>query len=140
VVAHCQKRNDLRLVAVVLGSQHKLTNFKEASEMLSQGFLNYEMHPIAKKGASIRAIGAISDADTAQYQAGLGQRRRSVRKRVATRKMRSKVDTICRRRLAGATQSGPADRIGQCDRKAAASRHIALLRAWPMSLRFGIVN
>src|SRR3984957_14659387 len=43
------KRNDLRLIAVVLGSQHKLTNFKEASEMLSQGFLNYEMHPVAKK-------------------------------------------------------------------------------------------
>src|SRR5208283_5164794 len=47
------KRGDLRLVAVVLGSQHKLTNFKEASEMLSQGFLNYEMHPVAKKGAPI---------------------------------------------------------------------------------------
>src|SRR6202158_2356602 len=43
------KRNNLRLIAVVLGSQHKLTNFKEASEMLSQGFLNYEMHPVAKK-------------------------------------------------------------------------------------------
>jgi len=47
------KRGDLRLIAVVLGTQHKLTNFKEASEMLSQGFLNYEMHPIAKKGAPI---------------------------------------------------------------------------------------
>lgn len=47
------KRGDLRLIAVVLGTQHKLTNFKEASEMLSQGFLNYEMHPVAKKGAPI---------------------------------------------------------------------------------------
>jgi serine-type D-Ala-D-Ala carboxypeptidase (penicillin-binding protein 5/6) len=58
------KRNDLRLVAVVLGSQHKLTNFKEASEMLSQGFLNYEMHPVAKKGAPIAQSVAITDADT----------------------------------------------------------------------------
>jgi serine-type D-Ala-D-Ala carboxypeptidase (penicillin-binding protein 5/6) len=58
------KRNDLRLIAVVLGSQHKLTNFKEASEMLSQGFLNYEMHPIAKKGAPIAQTVAITDADT----------------------------------------------------------------------------
>ena len=58
------KRNDLRLIAVVLGSQHKLTNFKEASEMLSQGFLNYEMHPIAKKGAPIAQSVAITDADT----------------------------------------------------------------------------
>jgi serine-type D-Ala-D-Ala carboxypeptidase (penicillin-binding protein 5/6) len=58
------KRNDLRLIAVVLGSQHKLTNFKEASEMLSQGFLNYEMHPIAKKGAPISQTVAVTDADT----------------------------------------------------------------------------
>ncbi|HXM15807.1 MAG TPA: hypothetical protein VN933_11240, partial [Candidatus Eremiobacteraceae bacterium] len=58
------KRNDLRLIAVVLGSQHKLTNFKEASEMLSQGFLNYEMHPIAKKGAPIAQSVAVNDADT----------------------------------------------------------------------------
>jgi D-alanyl-D-alanine carboxypeptidase (penicillin-binding protein 5/6) len=57
------KRNGLRLVAVVLGTQHKLTNFKEASEMLSQGFLNYEIHPIAKKGAPIAQSVAVSDAD-----------------------------------------------------------------------------
>ncbi|MFZ0677655.1 D-alanyl-D-alanine carboxypeptidase family protein [Candidatus Binatus sp.] len=58
------KRNDLRLIAVVLGSQHKLTNFKEASEMMSQGFLNYEMHPVAKKGAPVAQSVAITDADT----------------------------------------------------------------------------
>jgi D-alanyl-D-alanine carboxypeptidase (penicillin-binding protein 5/6) len=62
------KRNGLRLVAVVLGSQHKLTNFKEASEMLSQGFLNYEMHPIAKKGAPIAQSVAVSDADIASIK------------------------------------------------------------------------
>ena len=58
------KRNGLRLIAVVLGSQHKLTNFKEASEMLSQGFLNYEMHPIAKKGAPIAQTVVVTNADT----------------------------------------------------------------------------
>jgi D-alanyl-D-alanine carboxypeptidase (penicillin-binding protein 5/6) len=57
------KRKDLRLIAVVLGSQHKLTNFNEASEMLSQGFLNYEMHSIAKKGAPIAQSVIVSDAD-----------------------------------------------------------------------------
>src|SRR5580658_9931075 len=62
------KRNDLRLIAVVLGSQHKLTNFKEASEMLSQGFLNYEMHPIAKKGAPIAQSVAVTDAGTASIK------------------------------------------------------------------------
>ena len=48
------KRNDLRLIAVVLGSQHKLTNFKEASEMLSQGFINYEMHRSRRKARPSR--------------------------------------------------------------------------------------
>jgi serine-type D-Ala-D-Ala carboxypeptidase (penicillin-binding protein 5/6) len=57
-------RSGLRLIAVVLGSQHKLTNFKEASEMLSQGFLNYEMHPIAKKGAPIAQSIEVVDAET----------------------------------------------------------------------------
>ena len=58
------KRNDLRLIAVVLGSQHKLTNFKEASEMLSQGFINYEMHQVAKKGVPIAQTVAVTGADT----------------------------------------------------------------------------
>lgn len=62
------KRNDLRLVAVVLGSQHKLTNFKEASEMLSNGFLNYEMHSVAKKGAPITQSVAVTGADTASIK------------------------------------------------------------------------
>jgi D-alanyl-D-alanine carboxypeptidase (penicillin-binding protein 5/6) len=44
------RRDDLRLIAVVLGSQHKLSNFKIAAELMSQGFLNYEMRPVAKKG------------------------------------------------------------------------------------------
>ncbi|HYL59073.1 MAG TPA: D-alanyl-D-alanine carboxypeptidase family protein [Candidatus Acidoferrales bacterium] len=55
------KRGDLRLVAVVLGTPHKLTNFKEASELLSQGFLNYEMHPVAKKGAPVAQSVAVTD-------------------------------------------------------------------------------
>jgi len=58
------KRNDLRLIAVVLGSQHKLTNFKEASEMLSQGFINYEMHQVAKKGVPIGQSVPVTGADT----------------------------------------------------------------------------
>src|SRR5271170_4815635 len=62
------KRNDLRLIAVVLGSQNKLTNFKEASEMLSQGFLNYEMHQVAKKGEPIAQSVAVNDADTASIK------------------------------------------------------------------------
>ena len=62
------KRNDLRLIAVVLGSQHKLTNFKEASEMLSQGFINYEMHQVAKKGAPIAQSVPVTGADAASIK------------------------------------------------------------------------
>ena len=62
------RRADLRLVAVVLGSQHKLTNFKEAAEMLSQGFLNYEMHSVAKKGMPVAQSVAVTDAETASIK------------------------------------------------------------------------
>jgi len=62
------KRSDLRLVAVVLGSQHKLTNFKEAAEMLSQGFLNYEMHSVATKGMPAGQSVAVTDAESASIK------------------------------------------------------------------------
>ncbi|MFZ0658869.1 MAG: D-alanyl-D-alanine carboxypeptidase family protein [Candidatus Binataceae bacterium] len=52
------KRGNLRLVAVVLGTPHKLTNFKEAAEMMANGFAQYEMHPVASKGSA--APGAIA--------------------------------------------------------------------------------
>ncbi len=58
------KRGDLRLVAVVLGTPHKLTNFKLASELLSQGFVNYQVHSVAKKGAPIAQVVAVSDGDS----------------------------------------------------------------------------
>jgi len=47
------KRNDLRLIAVVLGSPRKNQNFSEASTLLSQGFLNYYMYPVARNGSPI---------------------------------------------------------------------------------------
>jgi len=57
------KRGGLRLIAVVLGTPRvNLTNFKQASELLSQGFLNYEMHPIAKKGSPVAQSVAVTGA------------------------------------------------------------------------------
>ncbi len=59
------KRGGLRLIAVVLGTPRvNLTNFKQASELLSQGFLNYEMHPIAKKGSPVAQSVAVTGAET----------------------------------------------------------------------------
>ena len=66
------KRGDLRLVAVVLGTTHKLTNFKVASEMLSQGFLNYEMHPVAKKGEPITQAVSVTGAATPNFKPVFG--------------------------------------------------------------------
>jgi len=48
------KRNGMRIIAVVLGSPRKEENFDSAGILMSQGFLNYEMHEVAKKGAPIR--------------------------------------------------------------------------------------
>ena len=54
------KRGNLRLVAVVLGTPHKLTNFKEAAEMMSTGFANYEMANVVKKGTAASQTVTIS--------------------------------------------------------------------------------
>jgi D-alanyl-D-alanine carboxypeptidase (penicillin-binding protein 5/6) len=54
------RRNGMRLIAVVLGTQHKLTNFKQAAELMSSGFAQYEMRPMAKKGAPIPSAVAVS--------------------------------------------------------------------------------
>jgi serine-type D-Ala-D-Ala carboxypeptidase (penicillin-binding protein 5/6) len=59
------KRGGLRLIAVVLGTPRvNLTNFRQASELLSQGFLNYEMHPIAKRGSPVAQTVAVTGAET----------------------------------------------------------------------------
>jgi D-alanyl-D-alanine carboxypeptidase (penicillin-binding protein 5/6) len=61
------KRNGLRIIAVVLGSPRKEKDFDAAATLMTQGFLKYEMHEVAKKGTPIGrtvavkggAIGAI---------------------------------------------------------------------------------
>ena len=121
------KRNDLRLIAVVLGSQHKLTNFKEASEMLSQGFLNYEMHPIAKKGAPIAQSVRGDGRRYQQYQADLGPRRWSLREaRRREKRDQSRLQSAAVDR--SAAESGTADRNRQRDRRRQTSRHDRIAR------------
>ena len=62
------KRNGLRLIAVVLGSPRKNQNFGEAGTLLSQGFLNYYMYPVAKKGAPIGQPVQISEGTPASLK------------------------------------------------------------------------
>ncbi len=59
------KRNNLRLIAVVLGTPHKLTNFKEAAEMMATGFAQYEMRSVAKKGSPASQKVAVTGGATA---------------------------------------------------------------------------
>ena len=60
-VAATAKRGNLRMIAVVLGTPHKLTNFKMAAELMSAGFADYEMASIAKKGTPASQTVAIAD-------------------------------------------------------------------------------
>jgi serine-type D-Ala-D-Ala carboxypeptidase (penicillin-binding protein 5/6) len=46
-------RNGLRLIAVVLGSPRKNENFKQAAVLMSEGFAQYEMHQVARKGEPV---------------------------------------------------------------------------------------
>lgn len=62
------KRGNLRLIAVVLGTTHKLTNFKMASELMSQGFLNYDMHAVATKGQPAAQSVAISNGAVPSFK------------------------------------------------------------------------
>jgi D-alanyl-D-alanine carboxypeptidase (penicillin-binding protein 5/6) len=56
VVATAQ-RDGLRLVAVVLGTARKRDNFRQAAELLSEGFLNFEMRKVAARGTeTARAV------------------------------------------------------------------------------------
>jgi len=59
-------RSGLRLIAVVLGSPRKGENFRSASEMLSVGFAQYEMKPIAKKGSASSVSVAVSDGSASK--------------------------------------------------------------------------
>jgi D-alanyl-D-alanine carboxypeptidase (penicillin-binding protein 5/6) len=60
-VAATAKRGNLRMIAVVLGTPHKLTNFKVAAELMSAGFTDYEMASIVKKGTPASQTVAIAD-------------------------------------------------------------------------------
>jgi D-alanyl-D-alanine carboxypeptidase (penicillin-binding protein 5/6) len=62
------KRQNLRLIAVVMGSPRKQQNFGSAATLLSQGFMNYYQYPVAKKGAAISQAVAISGGAASQIK------------------------------------------------------------------------
>ena len=48
------KRGDMRLIAVVLGAKSGSERFEIASGMLSYGFANYHLYPVAKRGTKVK--------------------------------------------------------------------------------------
>ena len=100
------KRDGLRLIAVVLGSQHKLTNFKEASEMLSQGF--HQLRD-ASGGKERRAHRTIHHGDRRRHRQSSsrsGEATRASSSSMATRTVRSRSTTICRASIAAPVKAG----------------------------------
>jgi serine-type D-Ala-D-Ala carboxypeptidase (penicillin-binding protein 5/6) len=53
------RRDGMRMIAVVLGSPRKEENFDSAATLMSQGFLNYEMREVARKGSPITEAVAV---------------------------------------------------------------------------------
>jgi serine-type D-Ala-D-Ala carboxypeptidase (penicillin-binding protein 5/6) len=62
------KRGGMRLIAVVLGSPRKLQNFNEAATLMSQGFLNYELYSVGKKGQPVPQPVAVTAGSAANFK------------------------------------------------------------------------
>jgi serine-type D-Ala-D-Ala carboxypeptidase (penicillin-binding protein 5/6) len=67
-VAATAHRGGMRLIAVVMGSPRKQQNFDAAATMLSQGFMNYYLDPVAKKGAPIGQDVAVRGGASSQLR------------------------------------------------------------------------
>jgi serine-type D-Ala-D-Ala carboxypeptidase (penicillin-binding protein 5/6) len=62
------KRGQMRLIAVVLGSPRKLQNFDQASALMSQAFINYEIYSVGKKGQPVPQPVAVTAGSAANFK------------------------------------------------------------------------
>jgi D-alanyl-D-alanine carboxypeptidase (penicillin-binding protein 5/6) len=67
-VAATAHRNGMRLIAVVMGSPRKLENFAAAATLMSQGFMDYYLDPVAKQGAPIDREVAVSAGAASRFK------------------------------------------------------------------------
>jgi serine-type D-Ala-D-Ala carboxypeptidase (penicillin-binding protein 5/6) len=74
-------RDGMRLIAVVLGSPNKLKNFNSAAELLAQGFANYQMRIVGKRGAPIEQTLAISGGSLGSFRPVWGENLSVMQKR-----------------------------------------------------------
>jgi len=74
-------RSGMRLIAVVLGSPRKGENFNSASELLAQGFANYQMRVLGKQGAPIEQTLAVSGGSLSSFRPVWGRNLSVLQKR-----------------------------------------------------------
>jgi serine-type D-Ala-D-Ala carboxypeptidase (penicillin-binding protein 5/6) len=74
-------RNGMRLIAVVLGSPRKEENFKSAAELMAQGFANYEMRTVGKRGTPVTQMVAVNGGAVANFKPIWGENLRVLVKR-----------------------------------------------------------
>jgi len=74
-------RGGMRLIAVVLGSPRKGGNFDSASELLAQGFANYQLRVVGKQGAPIEQTLAVSGGSLASFRPVWGENLSVLQKR-----------------------------------------------------------
>jgi D-alanyl-D-alanine carboxypeptidase (penicillin-binding protein 5/6) len=74
-------RNGMRLIAVVLGSRQKEENFKSAAELMAEGFANYEMRTIGKRGTPVAQTVAVNDGAAPNFKPVWGEDLRVLMKR-----------------------------------------------------------
>ncbi|HEY2107329.1 MAG TPA: D-alanyl-D-alanine carboxypeptidase family protein [Candidatus Binataceae bacterium] len=72
-VAATARRSGLRLIAVVMGSPRKQENFSAAATLLSQGFMNYYLYTVAKKGAPISQDVAVGGGASSRFKPVWGE-------------------------------------------------------------------
>ncbi len=66
-------RGGLRLIAVVMGSPRKGENFNQAAVLLSEGFAQYEMYQVARKGETVDRSIAVRRASVSAVKPVWGQ-------------------------------------------------------------------
>jgi D-alanyl-D-alanine carboxypeptidase (penicillin-binding protein 5/6) len=74
-------RSGMRLIAVVLGSPGKGANFNSASELLAQGFANYQVRVVGKQGAPIKQTLAVNGGSLASFRPIWGENLSVLQKR-----------------------------------------------------------
>lgn len=74
-MAATAKRGDMRLIAVVLGSETGKIRFDQAAKLLDHGFANYRLYPVARAGEklkeSVQVLGGDSETLNVQLEEDL---------------------------------------------------------------------